>query len=147
MIHMALSKKEIYQYLSENKSVVLATVGKDGQPDLRSLGGYNFDGFHLYFGTASNSKKVEQIKDNSKVSILIQHEGQVIPDFKNITIYGVAKQLSSDEYIIGRQKIQERRPNADYQEGVKHIYKIIPSRIKILDFTAKPEEQVTIINV
>ncbi len=144
---MALSQKEIYQYLSENKSVVLATTGKDGQPDLRSLGGYNFDGLNFYFGTTANSKKVEQIKDNSKVSILIQQEGQVIPDFKNITIYGEAKLLSGDDYIIGRQKIQERRPNADFQEGIKHIYKIIPSKIKILDFTAKPEEQTTIINV
>ena len=144
---MALNEKEIQNYLKENKSVVLATTGADGQPDLRSLGGYNFDGFTLYFGTSAKTNKVKQIADNSKVSVLVQHEGQVIPNFKNVTIYGVAKKLSGTEYEAGKKIIQERRPNAEFDENVKSIFKVVPGSIKVLDFTAKQEEQISVINL
>lgn len=144
---MALTRNEIYEYLKENKSVVLATTGKDGQPDLRSLGGYNFHGYTLYFATAANSNKVEQIADNSNVSILVQHEGQVIPDFKSLTIYGKAEKVTAEEYILGKQKIQERRPNLEFQENVRNIYKVIAKKIKVLDFSQKPEEQITFVNL
>ena len=144
---MALSEQEIKEYLKENKSIVLATSDEDGQTDLRSLGGYNFDGYNLYFGTSANANKVKQIDRNSKVSVLVQHEGQVIPQYKNITIYGEAKRLTGAEYKLGVAKIIERRPNAVFDEDSKHIYKVIPNKIKILDFTESPEKQATVINL
>lgn len=144
---MALAEQEIQEYLKENKSVVLATTGEEGQPDLRSLGGYNFDGITLYFGTAVKSNKVNQIAHNSKVSVLVQHEGQVIPNYKNITIYGVAEKLSGAEYEAGKKKIQERRPNAIFDEETKNIYKVTAKKVKILDFSQKQDEQTTIIDL
>jgi nitroimidazol reductase NimA-like FMN-containing flavoprotein (pyridoxamine 5'-phosphate oxidase superfamily) len=144
---MAITEKELLEYLKENKSVVLATAGADGQPDLRSLGGYNFDGFTLYFGSSATANKVKQIADNSKVSILVQHEGQVIPNFKNVTIYGVAQRLSGADYEEGKKIIKERRPNAEFDEAVKSIFRVIPGKIKALDFSAKPEEQLTVLEL
>ncbi len=144
---MALTEKEIQEYLKENKSVVLATAGADSQPDLRSLGGYNFDGFTLYFSSSAKANKVAQIADNSRVSVLVQHEGQVIPDFKNVTVYGIAEKLAGEEYEAGKKIIQERRPNAEFDEAVKSIFRVIPNKIKVLDFSAKQEEQVTVINL
>lgn len=144
---MALTQQEIHEYLKENKSVVLATTGAEEQPDLRVLGGYNFDGYTLYFGGSATANKVKQIAHNSKVSILIQHEGQEIPNFKNITIYGVAEKLTGAEYEKGQKIIQERRPNAEFDEKVKSIFKVTPKKVKILDFAAKPEEKITIIEL
>ena len=144
---MALTEKEIKEYLKENKSVVLATTGEYGQPDLRSLGGYNFDGYTLYFGSAATANKVKQITDNSKVSVLVQHEGQVIPNFKNVTIYGIAEKLTGAAYEAAKKIIQERRPNAEFNEAEKSIFKVIPKKIKALDFSSKPEEQITVINL
>lgn len=144
---MAVTENDILTYLKDNKSIVLATVGDDGKPDLRSLGGYNFDGYTLYFGTGATSNKVKQLENNSNVSILVQHEGQIIPNFKNITIYGVAEKLSGDQYVVGKNKIKERRPNAEFDEGVKNIYKVTSNQIKVLDFLAPPEEQITIIEL
>ncbi len=144
---MAFTQEEITAYLKANKSVVLATVGEDGHPDLRTLGGYNFDGYTLYFGTAGTSGKVKQIAGNGNVTVLVQHEGQVIPDFKNITIYGTAEKLTGAEYEKGREKIRERRPNAEFDENVKNIYRVAAKQIKILDFTADPKAQITVINL
>jgi uncharacterized pyridoxamine 5'-phosphate oxidase family protein len=144
---MAVTQNEILTYLKDNKSIVLASIGEDGKPDLRSLGGYNFDGYTLYFGTAASSNKVKQLANNSAVSILVQHEEQVIPNFKNITIYGTAEKLTGDEYEAGSKKIKERRPNAEFDEKVKNIYKVKANQIKILDFSADPKEQVTIIDL
>lgn len=140
---MALKENEIVEYLKENKSIVLATLGEDNQPDLRALGGYNFDHFDLYFGTSAKSNKVKQLEINNNVTILAQRENQTIPDFKNVTIYGEAVKLTGDDYIIGRQKIQERRPSAEFEEGIKNIYKVRAKIIKVLDFSKEPENQLT----
>lgn len=144
---MALTTQEIEEYLKENKAVVLATTGEEGQPDLRTLGGYNFDGYTLYFGSAATANKVNQIANNSKVSVLVQHEGQVIPNYKNITLYGVAEKLTGLEYEKGKKIIQERRPNAEFDENVKSIFKVTPKKIKVLDFSVKSEDKVAIINL
>jgi pyridoxine/pyridoxamine 5'-phosphate oxidase len=142
---MALTKNEILRYVRENKSIVLATAQESGQPDLRTLGGYNFDGFTLYFGTSSTSDKVKQIDGNNRVSVLLQQEGQDIKDFKNITIYGTAERLTGADYEAGKKKIRERRPNAEFDEKVKYIYKVTARQIKVLDFSEKPEDRITII--
>lgn len=144
---MAITKNEIETYLQESKSIVLATVDEEGQPDLRSLGGYNFDGYTLFFGTSAQSNKVKQLSKNNKVNILVQHEGQVIPQYKNVTIYGVAEKLTGTDYETGKSKIQERRPNIEFDEKEKNIYKVTAKSVKILDFSANTGEQTTVINL
>lgn len=142
---MALLLENIITYLKNSRSIVLATVDSDRLPDVRTIGGYNFDGYVLYFATAKTSRKAEQLLEKENVAILIQHENQVHPDYKNVTIYGKAKKLSGTEYDLGRAKILERRPNAIYEEESKNIYRVIPEQIKLLDLSKDANEQVHII--
>lgn len=142
---MAFLLKDIITYIKNNKSIVLATVDKDNLPDLRTIGGYNFDGFTLYFATAITSRKVEQLLNNDKVAILVQHENQVEPNYTNLTIYGAARKLTGAEYELGRTILLERIPDGVYVEEDKNIYQIIPERIKILDLSKKAEDQIQII--
>jgi uncharacterized pyridoxamine 5'-phosphate oxidase family protein len=142
---MAFLLENIITYLKNNKSIVLASVDGDNLPDLRTIGGYNFDGLTLYFATAKTSKKVEQLLHNDKVAILVQHENQVLPNYTNLTIYGRARKLIGAEYERGRAKLLERRPNAIYEEDSKNIYQVAPEQIKILDLSKKANEQIQII--
>lgn len=142
---MALVLEHIITYLKNSKSIVLATVDQNNLPDLRAIGGYNFDGYIFYFATAKTSKKVEQLLHNEQVAILAQHENQTLPNYSNVTIYGKAKKLTGAEYELGKAKILERRPNAIYEEASKNIYQVTPDRIKLLDLSKNANDQIQII--
>ena len=142
---MALLLENIITHLINSKTIVLATVDQNNLPDLRTIGGYNFDGYILYFATSNTSNKVDQLQYNDHVVILAQHENQTPPNYKNITIYGSAKKLSGSEYEHGRAKLLERRPKAVYEEESKNIYRVIPEKIKILDLSKDSKEQIHIV--
>jgi uncharacterized pyridoxamine 5'-phosphate oxidase family protein len=133
---MAVSKNDIEDYLKGAKSVVLATVDKDGTPQVRHLGGYGVEGADVYLNTAANSEKVEQIKANPKVTLLFHQEGQQIPNLKNITVYGEARILSGEEFDKAADIIKKRRPQAQISKGVNAIIHVIPEKVKVLDFTS-----------
>ena len=70
---MALSIKEIQDYVYENKSLVLATVCPGGRPHVRHIGGYTIDGKDIYFnttkaGTFSNTAVVKSGKTDDVAS-------------------------------------------------------------------------------
>ena len=136
---------DLISYLKNNKSIVVATVNKHNTPDLRTIGGYHFDGITLYFTTDKSSSKVEQIAHNDEVAVLVQHENQVLPDFLNITLYGKAKQLAGADYDVAKHNILEGRPKVKYLDDSKNIYQVRPNVIKILDLSKKQGEQVRII--
>lgn len=143
---MAKIPEDILTYIKENKTIVLATVDNDNQPDLRTLGGYNFDEAILYFATGKSSNKVGQIANHEKVTILVQSESQELNHFKNVTIYGRAQRLTGSDFEEGRKKILERR-QLPIDEESRFIYKVIPEQIKVLDFSKDSKEHISIISI
>lgn len=139
---MAWNVKEIETYLTENKSVVLATVDQSGNPQIRHLGGYGVEGLDVYFLTGKATDKVGQIKNHPEVALLFQHEGQVIPDLKSITVYGKAVEQKGDSFVRAAEFIKKRRPQlaADVEKSV--IYKVYAEEVKILDFSNQPNVEV-----
>ena len=132
---MALSIKEIQDYVYENKSLVLATVCPGGRPHVRHIGGYTIDGKDIYFNTTKGSTKTEDIAAQPRVALLFQHEGQ--QSLKNITFYGDASPLEGQDASNAAELIKKRRPQLQYNEETNVIYKVDVDRIKILDFSAE----------
>lgn len=137
---MALSIKEIQDYVYDNKSLVLSTVCPGGRPHVRHIGGYTIDGKDIYFNTIKGSTKTEDIAAQPRVALLFQHEGQQVP--KNITFYGDAAPLEGDEVAKAVELIKKRRPQLQYNEETSVIYKVDVDRIKILDFSAEEKQVV-----
>lgn len=137
---MALSIKEIQEYVYENKSLVLGTVCPGGRPHLRHIGAYTIDGKDIYFNTTKGSTKTEDIAAQPRVALLFQHEGQKA--LKNITFYGDASPLDAEEAAIAVELIRKRRPQVQYNEETNVIYKVDVDRIKILDFSAEDKQVV-----
>lgn len=140
---MAITKSEIETYLNENKSLVLATVGLDGIPEVRHLGAYGVEGANVYFNTAANSGKIAQIQANSNVTVLFHHEGQLPPALKNVTVYGEAEILFGTEFERGVEIIKKRRPQAQINPEVNAVIRVNAKKIKLLDFAGQ-EKLVTI---
>ena len=137
---MALSIKEIQDYVYENKSLVLATVCPGGRPHVRHIGGYTIDGKDIYFNTTKGSTKTEDIAAQPRVALLFQHEGQ--QSLKNITFYGDASPLEGQDASNAAELIKKRRPQLQYNEDTNVIYKVDVDRIKILDFSAEEKQVV-----
>lgn len=141
---MSNKNKEISEYLENSKTAVLATVDSNNNPNVRTIGGFGVKEITVYFSTAKESSKVEQIKGNSNVSLLFQHENQVIPDFVNVEVKGIAEKIQDKEqFEEGVKYISNRRPQLKITEKTHNIYRVVPKEIKILDFSKeKPEERI-----
>ena len=137
---MAWSKEQIETYIKDTKSLVLATVNENGEPELRSIGGYGIRDLTIYFSTAKASAKTAQIKNNPRVALLFLQEGLAVP--KNITVYGTAGTVEDHAAEEGIAVIRERRPKILYDDKTQVIYRINVEKIKILDFESEKKIQV-----
>lgn len=144
---MAMDEKQIINYLNESKTIVLATVDSDNRPLLRTIGGFAVQNLVTYFATAKNANKVKQIEKNNNISLLFEHENQVIPKFINISINAVAEKIDdNDGFLKATEIITKRRPQLKINQDSHNIYKIQPKEIIILDFSKeKPKDKVQII--
>ena len=139
---MSNRNKEISEYLESSKTVLLATVDSDNTPNVRTLGGFGIDGVTVYFSTAKESGKVEQIENNNSVSLLFQHENQVIPNFVNVEVKGIAEELKCKEkFEEGFKYILKRKPQSKVTKETHNIYKVVAKEIKVLDFSKEKAEE------
>ncbi len=135
--------KEAEAYIAETKRVVLATVTLEGEPALRTLGGFASDGLTVYLSTSKTSGKVEQLEVNPQATLLFQHEGQEVPGFRNVILTGTVTQVSSisgSEYekaiaLLSTKspRFKERAEKGDLEGNV--ILKLEPRKVKLLDLS------------
>jgi len=134
--------KEIIDYIEQTKWAVLTTVSADGTPVPRTMGAFaqGNGGATIYFATLPDTDKTRHIKANNRVSLLFQHEGQSLPEFRNVVLLGSASLIDSDEElqkavtsISSRSPfIKERIDNTGV--GTFSFYKVGAWEIKFLDF-------------
>lgn len=144
---MSASEEKIKEYLKTNQRIVLATVDKEGSPDVRILGGYGMSGYTIYFSTSKASNKNTQISNNNNTAILFQHDNQFISKYFNVTLYGDATLIENNaEFEKGKELILNKNPNLKLSQDTHNIYKIVPDKIKVLDFgESDTQDRVTVI--
>ncbi len=134
---MALTTKQIEDYLKETKRILLSSVTEDNKSDIRILGAFATDGVKTYFSTASNARKVGQIENNPNVAIYFEAPGQEFPNYVNITVYGKAKKVTCDKGTEkAKELIKEKLPKFEFTED-KSIYVVEPEQIKIFNSAAE----------
>lgn len=140
---MSFDKEEIKSYISSTKLFTLATIeGENGgiYPSLRVIGAFAVDGFTIYFSTGKDSAKAKQIENNPNVTAFFQQEGQELPHFRNVSVFGKASFLKCEEGVNKAiELISDRNPR--FKERIKNngrdkvaIFKIKPEIIKSLDY-------------
>ena len=139
---MPNKNKKIKEYLENSKTAVLATVDSNNNPNIRTIGGFGIKEITIYFSTVKESSKVGQIKSNKNVSLLFQHENQVIPNFVNVEIKGIAEEVKDKaQFEEGFEYISKRKPQLKITEKTHNIYKVVPKEIKVLDFSKENAEE------
>ena len=69
--------------------IVLSTIGPDGYPHSVPLG-YFRDGDRIYCGCLDGSRKIRNIEQNPRVSLLVE-DGSTMSDIKGVMIQGTAR--------------------------------------------------------
>ncbi len=146
---MSASEQKIKEYLKANQRIILATTDGEGNPDVRILGGYGLEEYTVYFSTIKTSNKNSQLNENKNTAVLFQHDNQFISRYFNITIYGEAVLIDKNsEFEKGKDIIQNKNPNVKITKETHNIYKIIPKKLKVLDFgEPTAEERITVLSL
>jgi len=134
--------QEIIDYIEQTQWAVLSTVRNDGVPVPRTMGAFAQDNGRktIYFATLPDTGKTRDIKENNRVSLLFQHEGQSLPEFRNVVVLGSAAIIDSDEElqravagISSRSSFVKERIET-VGVGTFSFYKVGATEIKFLNF-------------
>lgn len=143
---MAVTTQRLKDYLNGNQTIILATIGIDGAPDVRTIGGFGISEFTIYLSTAKESNKVKQLEKVNKVALFFQHDNEFISKYFNATVFGRADLVDTEvEFNKGKDLIQGRKPHLNISKETHNIYKISPEFIKTVDLSEKrPEDRVAV---
>jgi nitroimidazol reductase NimA-like FMN-containing flavoprotein (pyridoxamine 5'-phosphate oxidase superfamily) len=139
---MAIIDKEIAEYIEKTPLVELATVRSDGAPVVRTLGAFApaDGGATVYFVTHPDAEKTRHIQGNHRVSLFFQHEGQALPEFRNVALIGTAARIADGqeraravELTSARSAYVKERVSKE-GDGVFEFYKVTATEVKYLDY-------------
>lgn len=134
------NQSEILQYILDTKHALLTYVRSDLTPVSRAIGSFAPDGEDLFFSTSKESAKVQEIKQNRRVSFYFQHDNQVPERWTSLLLIGDAAPLSpgSPDYGKALERLAAKSPRfreriAKNDLGSAVIYKIKTTQFEYLD--------------
>ena len=72
-----MDKKEIFDFIQEQKTAFIASIDEQGFPVMRAmLAPRKIDGNFIYFSTNTSSKKVKQYLENEKACVYFYKRGR-----------------------------------------------------------------------
>lgn len=142
MKKLALTKKDVLDFIKDKKLLILATYGD--HPWIASVY-YSFDNdLNIYFITTPSTIHGKQMEKNKKVAAAIVDSHQKPSDVKRgLQIYGIVERVSGLNKVnyalrLWKDFLNVQRLDISYENMKKglykgRIYKLIPKKIKLFD--------------
>jgi general stress protein 26 len=130
-------KKRITEYIDKCRFCTIATVSTDGQPSASTVS-FNNVGMDIYFNTARDSKKIQNVLSNTRVTIAMQKPRlpKTDQEITGIQYSGTAKILSDDEIAKAPKAVVSRnRLFNSLNPGSSVIVKVTPLEIYLIDYS------------
>lgn len=120
-----LSREEAYRILAEGEYGVLSTVSADGQPYGTPISFCIVDG-SIYFHSAREGHKLENISANSKVSFCVVGRTQVEPEkfgtkYESTIVFGTVTEVSGSEKRGALVDLIQKYSSEHLSKGMKYI--------------------------
>jgi nitroimidazol reductase NimA-like FMN-containing flavoprotein (pyridoxamine 5'-phosphate oxidase superfamily) len=106
---MDQAKECIIAFLSESKAALFTTISDESYPDSRMIGPFVNDNLIVYIFTLCNSNKINQVNQNSHVSLYIQNKFESIKDYTSLLISGIASKVVTAEETTKVKNMMEVR--------------------------------------
>lgn len=140
-----MSKDQAVEIMKNSDYGILSTLGEDGYPYGIALN-YTYFNENIYFHCAKEGHKLDNIKNNNKVSFCIVSEAEVVKEkfstkYKSVVLFGKAEEVLGDEKsdilleIIKKYSLEFFESGKRYVENSKNATKIY--KINIEYYTGK----------
>ena len=122
------SNEEARELLTRAEYGILSTAGATGQPYGVPLNYVYRDGV-LYFHCALIGYKLDNLRENAKVSFCVVEEAQVLPsefstNFVSVVAFGIASEAVGEERANGLLWLLEKYSPDHMEEGKKYSEKM-----------------------
>lgn len=144
-IDRAISESEAKEILKKGQYGILSTVSIDGQPYGVPLS-FSYTGDAIYFHCALEGQKVDNIKENNRVSFCVVGKTELMPDkfatkYESVIVFGKASEVTGDEKQKGLLELLKKYSSEFIKEGLQYIettgQKTRVYRIEIESMTGK----------
>jgi general stress protein 26 len=133
------TREFVLDIIDKAQDLTLATVRPDGYPQATTVS-YAHDGLTLYVGVGKESQKVQNIRQNNKVSLTINTGYDDWNHIKGLSMSGIAEIVSDPENIRHAGECMLKRfPHlsewaATDQAKEMLFLKIEPQMVSVLDY-------------
>lgn len=137
MDHM--TEEFVLNIIERAKDLTLATVRPDGYPQATTVS-FAHDGLTIYVGVGKESQKINNIRNNNKVSLTINNDYHNWNEIKGLSMGGLASILTdADDIRVATGCMIKRFPQViewleSGQASEAVFLKIMPQVISILDY-------------
>lgn len=122
-----IENKEIEEILNKGEYGIFATIGENGYPYSVPLNYVYFEDC-IYFHSAKSGHKIDNIKNNDKVSFCVVGDTEVLPSefntkYESVIVFGSAIGIDGKEKEKALLKIIEKYSLEFLEEGKLYISK------------------------
>lgn len=122
------------RFIEKARVMRFASITREGYPHVVPLC-HAFDGQYLYAATDYGTKKLDNIRHNPRVAVIIDEYGEPWGRNKGVMIQGVAELLEGGrefekaaKLLTKKFKYYEREPYGPIEAGDTPIIKVVPER-------------------
>jgi uncharacterized protein len=121
----AIPDDEAQHILQAGEYGVLSTVSADGQPYGVPVS-YAYTGEAIYFHCAVEGHKLDNLRDNNRVSFCVVGQTQVLPDkfatnYESVIVFGTAHEVVDEEKHAGLVEILKKYSPDFLEKGERYI--------------------------
>ncbi len=112
-----MADDEILLFIERQKSIQVATLGKNGWPHLTTLW-FALDNNEIILETFSKSQKIKNLQRDNRISVLLE-EGDIYEQLKAVSIEGHAELITDVEEVHRlHMKVILRNNTAGYPQEI-----------------------------
>lgn len=143
-----ISLEDAVKILERGEFGILATCGSDGYPYAVPLN-YVYSDNSIYFHCAIEGHKLDNIKNNERVSFCVVGSAKVLPEqfstlYESTIVFGRAKKVFGEEKRNALVKLIEKYSRDYLEEGLKCVNEILDKvcivKIEIERITGKAKK-------
>ena len=107
---IAMSEKEIWEFIQQQKCLQVATINKDGTPHLTTLF-FGLIGNTIVFETFTKSQKIINLKRDPRIAVLLE-DGNLYEELRGVSINAIAEVHSEPKKVqqIAKQVVIRNNP-------------------------------------
>ncbi len=120
-----ISEGEAIEILKKGEYGILSTISVDGGPYGVPVS-YRYSGSAIYFHSATEGHKIENLKANNSVSFCVVGKTEVLPDkfatkYESVIVFGKAFELTDDEKHDALVELLKKYSPGFLKEGLGYI--------------------------